>query len=59
MLVLTLADTGEGRTDDGLGRSDAGEVGTFEMLDRVRLIEMSVPPSRMLLRAFNLRLSLG
>ena len=47
-------DTGEGKIDNGLWRGDTGEVGALELLDRVRLIEMSVPPSRMLFRAFNL-----
>lgn len=51
--VLTFVDVGEGKTDSGLGRGDEGEVGTFELLDRLRLM-MSVPPSRMLLRAFSL-----
>ena len=53
--VPTFADTGEGKTDSDLGRGDEGEVGAFEGLDRVRLIEMSVPPSRMLFLAFNLQ----
>jgi len=48
-----LIDTGDGKTDNDLGRGEAGEVGAFEWLDRVRLIEMSVP-SRMLFRAFNM-----
>lgn len=51
--VLTFTDTGEGKPDRGLVRGDEGEVGAFELLDRLRLM-MSVPPSRMLLRAFNL-----
>jgi len=53
-LVLTFADTGEGKTDNDFGRGDEVEVGACEWLDRVRFIEMSVPPSRMLFRAFNL-----
>lgn len=52
LFVQTFMDTGEGKTDNGLGRGDEGEVGAFE--DRLRLIEMSVPPSRMLFLAFNL-----
>ena len=52
LFVPTFMDTEDGRTDNG--RGDEGEVGPFEWLDRLRLIEMSVPPSRMLLRAFNL-----
>ena len=47
----TFIDTGEGKADIGLRR---GEVGAFEGLDRVWLIEISDPPSRMLFRAFNL-----
>jgi len=49
-------DTGEGRTDNGLRRGDADEVGAPELLDRVKFIDMSVPvpPSRMLFRAFSL-----
>jgi len=46
-------DTGEGKIDDDLGRGDVGEIGPPEWLDRVRLIEMSVP-SRMLFRAFSI-----
>jgi len=46
-----FVDVGEGKTDNGLGRGEEGEVGTFELLDRLM---MSVPPSRMLLRAFNI-----
>jgi len=49
-----FAETGEGKTDNDLGRGDEGDVGAFEPLDFVRLIEMSVPPSRMLFRAFNM-----
>jgi len=52
IIVPTFTETGEGKTDKDLGRGDEGDVGAFEWL--VRLIEMSVPPSRMLFRAFNL-----
>ena len=30
LLVLTFTDTGEGKTDNGLGRPDEGVVGPFE-----------------------------
>jgi len=49
-----LKDAWQGRTDNDFGCGDEGVVGAFEWLDRVRLIEMSVPPSRMLFRAFNM-----
>jgi len=47
-----FTETGEGKTDNGLARGDEGDIGAFEWLDRVWL--MSVPPSRMLFRAFNM-----
>lgn len=56
-LAPTFMDTGEVKVDKDLGRGDEGEVGALELLDRVKLIEMSVP-SRMLFLAFNLLESL-
>ena len=53
LIAPTFADTGDGKVDNDLGRGEEGEVGALERLDRVKLIEMSVP-SRMLFRAFSL-----